>query len=556
MSPALIMVLVALAGMVAGVLIGRYYVPDRRHLERAGRRARRYARVLEHILAEHRDDALAELRVLVDENTDDLEPYFALAALFRARGEWERAVRIHQALALRAPKDRRVRLRALYGLGRDFRRAGMPRRATRALEHCLALDGKHEAALADLAVLYEEQSAYSDAADALERRARLRSEDVGPRVHHLYVAAAQKAVHAGEMDQARRLLREARRVGDDSVHVLVAEAELAAAQGRPDKTAERLGRALGLAPELAPFLVPGLVEAQRHLALDELSGGAPADDDQARALNQRVATRSAALIEPLVRPDDPHIQLALAELRSHFAPDQALADFHRLGERFRTFLPAQLAAARLVLADGDPAQVRAALIHLAGPRGILSWATRGTWRCERCSYRQSAFFWRCRECRAWGSVRLDVGPAALERSAAPTWELSELPRGGVETALVGAIQQALPAPALALGASVDAAGDASRLGAGAPADDDADAPLPDDADGPSTSLWGRVGRWLSGRDRGADDALALAAAPPTDANNANDDEAAHAEDAGKADAGSGSAGSARASGASKERPQP
>src|SRR5207244_8557367 len=90
-------------------------------------------RALGHLIARDHETVLDELRTVVDENIDDVEPYFALGALFRSRGEHERAIRVHQALALRERDKRKLRTRAMYELGLDFRAAGMPRR--RSEEH-------------------------------------------------------------------------------------------------------------------------------------------------------------------------------------------------------------------------------------------------------------------------------------------------------------------------------------------------------------------------------------------------------------------------------------
>ena len=127
MGAALVLLLVGLGAMAAGVLIGRYYVPDDRQLRRSARHSKAYMRALSHLIARDHDSVVSELRGVVEENIDDTEPYFALGAMFRSRGEHERAIRVHQALAVREGSSRKLRLRARYELGLDFRAAGMPR---------------------------------------------------------------------------------------------------------------------------------------------------------------------------------------------------------------------------------------------------------------------------------------------------------------------------------------------------------------------------------------------------------------------------------------------
>jgi lipopolysaccharide biosynthesis regulator YciM len=264
MGAALVLLLVGLGAMAAGVLIGRYYVPDDRQLRRAARHGRAYMRALSHLIARDHETAVAELRTVVEENVDDVEPYFALGALFRSRGEHERAIRVHQALALRERDKRKLRQRAMYELGLDFRAAGMPRRATRAMEEVLLEDPSHEGALRLLAALYEEQARFNEAAGMWQRLGRRRGEDHSDREHHLLVAAAQAALARDDLDSAKQLLKAAQK-HDESAHFYAAAAELAAARGNHRGAKDRLKQALIADPGLAPHLLPGLIAAEQGL---------------------------------------------------------------------------------------------------------------------------------------------------------------------------------------------------------------------------------------------------------------------------------------------------
>jgi lipopolysaccharide biosynthesis regulator YciM len=484
MSAAMTLALVGLLALLIGLLIGRYYVPDNRQLARTARQADAYARAVNHVLDGQPDAAVAELERIVEEDTDDLEPYFALGALFRSRGEWERAIRVHQVIAQRELKNKQVRRRAFFALGQDFVRAGMPRRATAALEQCLELDSRHERALADLAVLYEEQGRYRDAADTLARLGKLREQPASLREHHLLVAAAQQAMRgpAADLEQTRKLLREARRISERSVHALVARAELAAAEGDPEAASAHLVEALELAPELAAFLLPGLVDTQRQILMLPAFASEEAPDGPSD--RERAAAAAAELLEHVIarlgRPDEPFLGLALAEVCSHFDPERALAHYRDLARRFPELLPAQVAAARLALAGGDGDDMREALQRLTAPRGVLAWAMDGAWRCSGCGERRDLFFWRCRTCRTWGSVRLELGRDALVAPPPPPWEEPVPVRGGVHRAL-------------------SASQRASSLAVSSQA-----APLVDTASGAaaassrSASLWSRVGAWFGG----------------------------------------------------------
>src|SRR5689334_16397724 len=265
MGAALVLLLVGLGCMAAGVLIGRYYVPDDRQLRRTARHARSYMKALSFLIARDHETVVNELRGVVEENIEDVEPYFALGALFRSRSEYERAIRVHQALALRERDKRKLRYRAMYELGLDFRAAGMPRRATRAMEEVLLEEPNHEGALRALAALYEEQARFNEAAGLWQRLGRRRNEDTSHREHHLLVAAAQAALGRDDLASAKQLLKAAQK-HRESAHFFAAAAELAAARNNHRGTRERLRQALIEDPALAPHLLPGLIIAEQGLA--------------------------------------------------------------------------------------------------------------------------------------------------------------------------------------------------------------------------------------------------------------------------------------------------
>ncbi|HWO22859.1 MAG TPA: hypothetical protein VNO30_29065 [Kofleriaceae bacterium] len=277
MGAALVLLFVGLGAMAAGVLIGRYYVPDDRQLRRTARHSKSYVRALSHLIARDHEAAVGELRAIVEENIEDSEPYFALGALFRSRGEHERAIRVHQSLALRERDRRKLRQRAMFELGLDFRAAGMPRRATRAMEEVLLDEPEHDTAQRVLAALYEEQARFNEAAGLWQKIGKLRKEDTGRREHHLLVAAAQAAIARDDLDSARQLLKAAQKL-EESAHFFAAAAELAAAKGNPRAARDRLKQALVAEPALVPHLLPGLVAAEQELASDEAGDGGDGGD--------------------------------------------------------------------------------------------------------------------------------------------------------------------------------------------------------------------------------------------------------------------------------------
>ncbi len=404
---ALILMALGLGALAAGILVGRYYVPDDRALKRSARHAKAYVKTINLLLARDRDAAVDELKNVVAENVNDVEPYFALGALFRNRGEWERAIRVHQAIELREHDNKKLCLRARYQLGLDFRAAGMPRRATRAMEDCVAEDASLMGALRALSGLYEEQGRYEEAATAWERIGKIDGRGNREREHHLLCAAAQRAIEVDDLSSAKRLLKAAHSIDDKSAHFLVAGAELAAAKGKWKDVSAKLREALGVHPDMVSYLAEPLraAELEQHADHDEDSVDNP----------EALATRSAiAVLEQVVEDHghDPLLALAAAEMRVQVDGEDAEESLHRIAELNPGLLPARVAAARLALASGETTQLSRELGALVGDEGVLESALEGAWRCARCNHLSEFFTWRCNSCRDWGSLARDMGGAA------------------------------------------------------------------------------------------------------------------------------------------------
>ncbi len=462
------MLLVGLGAMAAGVLIGRYYVPDDRQLRRTARHSRAYMRALSHLIARDHETVVTELRNVVEENVDDVEPYFALGAMFRSRGEHERAIRVHQALALRERDKRKLRQRAMYELGLDFRGAGMPRRATKAMEEVLLDEPAHEGALRALAALYEEQARFNEAAQLWQRLGKRRGEDTSMREHHLLVAAAQAALGREDLDSAKQLLKAAQKHAE-SAHFFTAAAELAAARGNHRGAKERLKQALIADPALAPHLLPGVIAAEQGLdaaknpqppaddleeapATEALQLAAGAPDTVALVPHEKptasVTERVLALLGEVEAQSGPRLELAL--IRAQLVPRDAGDLARDLATRYPEALAARVAAARLALGGEDAVAIKDALGVLVADQGMLAWALRGRWQCSACAHRPGAFSWRCGQCRRWASLRMETG---VEPPPVPSRDRRAAPRARPEGLLGVAPDEALPQPTLDPGLS-------------------------------------------------------------------------------------------------------
>src|SRR3954451_20742200 len=103
---------------------------DIRHLVHESRALpRSYFKGLNFLLNEQPDKAIEAFIEVVKVDPETVDLHFALGSLFRRRGEYDRAIRMHQNLLERAdlPQDQKVV--ALTELGQDYLKAGILDRA-------------------------------------------------------------------------------------------------------------------------------------------------------------------------------------------------------------------------------------------------------------------------------------------------------------------------------------------------------------------------------------------------------------------------------------------
>ncbi len=333
---------------------------------------RAYFKGLNLLLNEQPDKAIDAFIEAVQSDPDTTELHFALGSLFRRRGEFERAVRVHEHLLLRGDLGQADRQRAQLALAQDFMQAGLFDRAEQAFA---ALLGTPHEAPARLALL------------TLAERSR-----DWPRA--LELARALDAASNGSF--ASRM-----------AHYECELAEQAAAQGQPAEAAEALRRARAVAPQTPrPLLLAGQQAWQAGdaaaalAAWDELRRLHPASfllvaGDYARAAQAAGQAAAAREVLSSLLAEQPAIELVQA-LDALDAGASPLRDTEQL-QRQPT-----LSAAHRLLAH-DPADWPAP--GLQAVRDTVGHAARPLqrYRCAACGFEAQHHFWQCPGCMSWDS---------------------------------------------------------------------------------------------------------------------------------------------------------
>ena len=336
-----------------------------------------YFRGLNFLLNEQQDQAIDAFIEAVQNDPDTSELHFALGNLFRRRGEYERAVRVHEHLLSRGDLGAADRNRAQHALALDFLKAGLLDRAEQAL---LKLEGTAYEAQARLALLanYERARDWQQAAAVAQKLENSSHGSFSARLAHYLCEQAQAELAAGRVQGAQDLLRQAIATAPEAVRGRIDLAHLQRQQGDADAAYATLEQALDASPESI-----GLVAA-------DLADAAIATGNEAKALQRLEAsysvTASLDVLEAIVR---------LAGTSP--APGSSARDWY---VRHLEREPSLVAAAKWIQGEKleheqfHP-QVQRALDHAVKP------LTR--YRCAACGFEAKQHFWQCPGCQAWDS---------------------------------------------------------------------------------------------------------------------------------------------------------
>jgi lipopolysaccharide assembly protein B len=346
---------------------------DLRQVKRDGREApKAYFKGLNLLLNEQHDKAIDAFIEAVQHDPDTTELHFGLGNLFRRRGDFERAVRVHQHLLERADLKAVDRHRAQHALADDFMKAGLFDRAEagyKALEGT-AFDTEARLALLSLHERARDWPAATAVAQELERKG---GGSFATRIAHYACEMALQADTRGQPEQAEQALQRAREVAPLAVRPQLLTGQRRAAAGAHAQALRVWDEMLAQHPAAWPLVAADY--ARSAIACTDCTGA-----------RERLSAAYAA--EP-----DTDLLRARIELETDPAQRQHLVLAHL--QRQPT-LGAAAQVLELPLEQWDaqtPLQLRQVVGASARPLQ--------RYRCAACGFEAHHYFWQCPGCQGW-----------------------------------------------------------------------------------------------------------------------------------------------------------
>ena len=355
-------------GWMAARIDIRQIVSESRALPRS------YFTGLNFLLNEQPDKAIEAFIEVVKVDPETIELHFALGSLFRRRGEYDRAIRMHQNLLERPGLPEEQKVIALAELGQDYLKAGILDRAEEVFKK-LEQSPQAPAARKHLLDIYEQEK---DWTRAIEMTRQVESNPRALAQYFCELASSEAAQSRPEA--ARRHLERALEENRKCVRASLQLGDLEMNEKNYEKAIEHWKRIESQDPAYLALAAQRLLEAHRDAGRGEeglrlLAGYLeryPSLDLLDTVFRQTLEAKGHEEAYKLVRD----------ELRRN----PTLLGLDRL-------LEAQIIAAAAPDRRRDLELVRN-LVH--GHTMRLA-----RYRCESCGFKARQFHWRCPGCGGW-----------------------------------------------------------------------------------------------------------------------------------------------------------
>ncbi|HTP61267.1 MAG TPA: lipopolysaccharide assembly protein LapB [Burkholderiales bacterium] len=345
-----------------------------------------YFKGLNFLLNEQPDKAIEAFIEVVKVDPETVELHFALGSLFRRRGEYDRAIRMHQHLLERADLGAEQRAAALFELGQDYLKAGILDRAEAVFQK-LAGGSPHAAAGASagearrfLLEIFQQEKEW-DKATAMARQleketGQSRAKEMS---HFLCEQAAGETTHS-RPDTARRLLEAALEANRKSVRASLQLGDLEKAYGSLDRAIAHWKRIESQNPAYLALVAQRLLNAHR----------------EAGKLEEGLTLLTGYL------EHYPSLDLLDAVFQSTLEAKGPEVAYKLVRDELRRN-PTLLGLDRLLEAQivGTTNSDRRRDLELV--RNLVHSHTRrlARYRCENCGFKARQFYWMCPACGGW-----------------------------------------------------------------------------------------------------------------------------------------------------------
>lgn len=331
------------------------------------------------LLNDQPDKAIDAFIEVVKLDPETIELHHALGNLFSRRGEFDRAVRIHNHLLNREDLPSHERSLALFELGNDYLKAGIYDRAEESFQRLLKEPEYRLDAMRSLLKIYCTEKEWNKAIEVANTLEKQAGENHQVEMGHFHCELAALEMRAKHFDQAKLELEKALQVDRKSVRALIMLGNLSMLNNDPNAALQYWAQVEKVSPEHLTLVMVQIAQAYEAIG----------QHDQAMNLINR-ALEDHSSVETLSIALDLIIKSEGEKAAEKFLKEEL--------ERRPTLWAYEKLSELRLKANPDDSELEL-LTGLLKP-----YVSRpGRYRCSHCGFKAKGFQWLCPGCSSWGS---------------------------------------------------------------------------------------------------------------------------------------------------------
>jgi lipopolysaccharide biosynthesis regulator YciM len=342
-----------------------------------------YFKGLNYLLNEQPDKAIDAFIKLIDVDSDTVETHLALGALFRRRGEVNRAIRIHQSLVARPTLDSQQRDLALLELSHDYRRAGLLDRAETLFLELTESEEHRVHAYQQLLDIYQQEHEWEKAIQIAKKLASASGEPMWTIIAQYHCEQAEQFTKLHQLSAARQALKQALNTDPTCVRASLLEGKLALEEGETNKAILTFKRVEHQDPDYLPEVIEPLQRCYQQLGQQQ----------EFIAYLREILARYGGITPTLV----------LADLLKQQKHEQEVADF--IIEQLHKRPSIRGLHYLLNLALTQPNSVTHEHLSLLKDMTTRLLKNKPIYKCSHCGFMGKSLHWQCPSCKQWNTAK-------------------------------------------------------------------------------------------------------------------------------------------------------
>lgn len=338
-----------------------------------------YSRGVALLMSERPDKAIDSFIEVVRLDPELIELHHVLGTLFRRRGEFERAIRLHNHLVNREDIPEADRVKALKELGEDYLHAGIFDRAEETFKRLLDNPSEHLEALRALLKIYCIEHEWTSAIDVSRQLEVQAGENRASEIAHYYCELAEAAVRRKDLNLADAHVRSALEKSPDVPRANILAGAVAAAMGNTERALALWTGVMEKEPAYLPLVVGKIADQltasdRRDEAIDLLH--------QALARSSVIDVMEECVTRIAALEGNDAAQAAVVKILASHPSLSAFSTLMTLREK------------------ENPADEQTKLLSTLLQRHSRRLSR---YQCSKCGFLASSFSWHCLGCGAWDS---------------------------------------------------------------------------------------------------------------------------------------------------------